>query len=161
MDAERLHRWLNLSANVAVFIGLILVTMELYQNREIVRAQTRDQIATTVVEMQVEIATNPQLVEVMDRANRGEELSTAEALQVFLAINAIIRSWENVHYQYRSGLYDDIEFDAQRKAWRTILESGRAFTEFWCQQRTLFSPAFAADLENLLPKDSCTPTKKE
>ena len=56
MDSNRLDRWLTLDANVGVLIGLGLVSYELVQNRELMRAQTRDQIATALVGLQIETA---------------------------------------------------------------------------------------------------------
>ncbi len=155
MDSNRLNRWLTLGANVGVLIGLGLVSYELVQNRELMRAQTRDQIATALVGLQIETGTDQQLVELLQRADDGEELTKAEQRQIEYRFNALIRYWENVHYQYRQDLYDEVEFHWQREAWRKTFENGRAILSYWCSNRLLYSPEFAAELDSLLPTNSC------
>ena len=44
MDAHWLTRWLTLGANAGVLIGLVLLIMELDQNRDLMRAQTRHEL---------------------------------------------------------------------------------------------------------------------
>ncbi len=162
VDAGRLNSWLTLGANVGVLIGLGLVFYELVQNRELMQAQTRDQIATALVELQIESATDQQLVELLQRADDGVELTKAEERQIGYRFNALIRYWENVHYQYRRGLYDEVEFESQREAWRQTFEVGKAITRYWCRmrslyspERSLYSPEFATELDRLLLQDSC------
>ena len=38
MDSDRLNRWLTLGANVGVLIRIILLVVELDQNRDMVRS---------------------------------------------------------------------------------------------------------------------------
>jgi hypothetical protein len=67
---------------------------------------------------------------------------------------AYFRLWENTHYQYRLGLYDDSEFRGLREAWRVRLGRPRV-AEIWCRMRGMHSAEFVAELEALLPKDAC------
>jgi hypothetical protein len=108
-----------------------------------------------IVELQITTGTNQQLVELLERADNGEELGGAEWRQVFYRFNALVRYWENVHYQYRQDLYDEVEFAKQREAWRDTFERGPAITGFWCEKRLLYSPEFMAELDSLLPANSC------
>ena len=155
MDSVRLNRWLTLGANLGVLIGIILLLVELDQNRDMMRAQTRHQLAMGLVELQIATGTNQQLVGLLDRADSGDELTNAEQRQVGYRFNALIRYWENVHYQYRQDLYDEVEFHWQREAWRKSFENRLAITNYWCRNRLLYSPEFAAELDSLLPTNSC------
>ena len=76
MNTDRLNRWLTLDANNGVLIGIILLIVELDQNRNMVRAQTRNAIA-------------------------AEGLTPDERFQYGLRTVAWFRFFENVHYQYR------------------------------------------------------------
>jgi len=56
MDMDRLNRWIALGANVAIFLGLILVVYEIRQNSALVRAQIvatafSDQKALAIAQM--------------------------------------------------------------------------------------------------------------
>jgi len=155
MDSVRLNRWLTLGANLGVLIGIVLLLVELDQNRDMMRAQTRHQLAIGLVELQIATGTNQQLVELLDRADSGEELTVAEQRQIGYRFNALIRYWENVHYQYRQGLYDEVEFHWQREAWKKTFEFGPAITGYWCENRLLYSPEFMAELDGLLPSPNC------
>ena len=46
MDSDRLNRWLTLGANLGVLVGIVLLLLELDQNRKLMRAKTRDHIAS-------------------------------------------------------------------------------------------------------------------
>jgi len=48
------------------------------------------------------------------RAGRGEQLTGDEQFQFRLRSNALFRYWEDVHYQYRLGLYDEEEYSRQK-----------------------------------------------
>ena len=143
------------SGDVASWNRVVLLLVELDQNRDMMRAQTRHQLATALVELQIETGTNQQLVELLQRADDGEELTSAERRQVGYRYNALIRYWENVHYQYRQDLYDEVEFESQRKAWRRTFEDGPSITRYWCNASSMYSPEFAAELDSLLPESSC------
>ena len=121
MTSDQTARWLSTLANVGVIVGIVLLVFELGQTRDLMRAQTRHDLSNSIVELLLVIAENPQLADVMHRGDAGEELSPAERYQYLTRSRALFRYWENVHYQYREGLYDRVEFDSQRDAWAGYL----------------------------------------
>jgi hypothetical protein len=50
MSKERLMQWIALAANAGTIIGLLMVIMQLQQNRTLMRAQVRHELATTIVD---------------------------------------------------------------------------------------------------------------
>jgi hypothetical protein len=155
MEADKVTGWLTLGANLGVLIGIILLVVELDQNREMIRAQTRNDISRQLSEHLGMVANNSQLANVKRRADAGEELSKDEEQQQFLLFTANKRLWENIHYQYRQGMFDEKEFDAERTAWRYLINNDKSFPRNWCRSRNNYSPAFAAELESLLDEDVC------
>jgi hypothetical protein len=155
VDSDRLARWLTLGANLGVLVGLLLLIVELNQNREMMRAQIRHELAMGIVDLLQAPATDAQLADVLLRGINGEELKPTEKYQFEMRTNALFRYWEDVHYQYRIGLYDDSEFSRQRAAWKVSLERSRLAAEYWCRVRQLYSPEFAAEMDSLLPDRSC------
>ena len=69
MKLDDVNRWMNLAASVGVIAGLFLLAFELQQNREMVRAQTRNDIALGVMDMMALSASNPQLASVHRRGD--------------------------------------------------------------------------------------------
>jgi len=155
VESHWLTRWLTLGANVAVLIGIVLLIVELDQNRDMMRAQTRHELAMGIVDLLQTPASNEQLADLMYRAQMGGKLTPTELFQFQMRTNALFRYWEDVHYQYREGLYDDIEFAKQLGAWKASLSNSRLGRNYWCQVRLLYSPEFMAEMDNLLPA-ACT-----
>jgi len=139
-----------LGANAAVLIGIVLLIVELSQNRDMMRAQTRHELSMGIVDLLQTAATDEQLADVLLRAHAGDRLTARELFQFEMRTNALFRYWEDVHYQYRAGLYDDIEFGRQRDAWRASLANSRLAQQYWCRVRSLYSPQFMAEMDSLL-----------
>jgi len=155
MNSDRLVRWLSLAANFAVLFGLVLVIVELKQNRDMMRAQIRHEMAMGIVEILQAPANNAQLAGMLYRAHAGDSLSPEEQFQFELRTNALFRYWEDVHYQYRVGLYDETEFTKQRGAWKASFAWSAPQRDYWCRVRSLYSPEFMAEMDNLLTENPC------
>jgi hypothetical protein len=155
MKSERVHRWLTLAANLGVLIGIVLLIAELSQNLTAVRAQTRHDLSSDIVELFTQVAGNEQLASVRRRADAGEPLNPDETYQYELITRAFFRYWEDVHYQFRQGLYDEIEFSRQRGAWRAYAGESAALVTWWCRNRSQFSPEFAEDFDAILTRYTC------
>ena len=155
MSSRRPVQWLSLLANIGALVGLILIAVQLKQNRDLMQAEIRHDLAMGIVEMLNVPASNTQLASVLRRGALGESLTPDEQFQFELRTNALLRYWEDVHYQYRQGLYDEVEFAAQKEAWGETFRRSEGLAAYWCRVRTLYSPAFMAELDTLQPRDSC------
>ena len=156
MKSDRMHRWLTLGANFGVLIGILLLVVELRQNAVMMQAQTRSEISAGIVELFETVAENEQLASLRRRADAGERLSPDEAYRYSIITRAFFRYWENVHYQYRQGLYDDVEFQRQREAWKSYAASSPALVAFWCEHRAEFSPEFLREFDGVLTTRACS-----
>jgi len=156
----RISAWLTLAANLGVLGGIALVILQLNQNERMIRAQTRHDIAMGIVDQLRDTANNQQLAELGVRGNAGAELTPAERIQTQLRYGALLRIWEDEHYQYRMGLYDDEEFVHERNNWKGVLASNRAAREVWCRSNRNYSAAFAAEVNALLAPGACEATQR-
>ena len=150
-----LRQWLTLAANVGALLGLLLVVLQLRQNRELMRAEIRHELAMGIVDLLSTPAANSQLASVLRRGAAGETLTPDEEFQFRLRSNALLRYWEDVHYQYRQGLYDETEFSRQKEAWAEAMAGSVGFVRYWCEVRSLYSPLFAAEPDALAAPGSC------
>jgi hypothetical protein len=158
MSKDRLIESIALTANCVTILGLLLVIFQLGQNRTLMRAQVRHELASTIVDLLNSSANNSELASVIRRAGLGEKLTADEQFQFRLRSNALLRYWEDVHYQYRLGLYDEVEYSRQKAAWKASFASSIGFVNYWCEVRTLYSPLFASEIDRLLPSQSCQPS---
>lgn len=153
---ERSARWLSLGANLGALLGVVILIFELQQTRELTRAQIRHEMAAGIVELLQVPAADEQLADILLRAETGAALTDVEQFRFELRTNALLRYWEDVHYQHRAGLYDPQEFDRQRDAWRESLNRGAApGAAYWCKVQALYSAAFRREINALLPHDTC------
>ncbi len=148
-------RWITIGANLGVLLGLFLLLAELAQNRDMMRAQIRHELSMGIVDLLQTPANNAQLADILLRGISGEELTATELFQFELRTNALFRYWEDVHYQYRAGLYDDTEFAKQRDAWKASLARSRLAVDYWCNVRVLYSPEFAQEIDSLHVNSPC------
>ena len=155
MSSDRLTRWLTLGGNAAVVVGLLLLVYELNQTRELTQAQMRSEISAGIYDLLAMTANNAQLADLMHRADTGAPLTDAEYFQYASRTRAMFRYFENVHYQYRVGLYDDSEFARQKLAWGNYMNGSARALEIWCAYQHVVSAEFAAELNNLLNNDPC------
>ena len=156
MSKDRLIQSIALAANCVTILGLLLVVFQLQENRSLMRAQVRHQLASTIVDLLNSSANNNQLAGVLRRGARGEELTEDEQMQFRMRWNAVLRYWEDVHYQFRLGLYDEVEFSRQKAAWKASFANSVGFVKYWSEVRTLYSPPFAAEIDGLLPSQTAT-----
>ena len=155
MKAKRVNEWLTLAANFGVLIGVFLLVAELNQNSTMTRAQTRYEISQGIVDLLTLSADNAQLASVLRRGDSGEDLTPDELRQFQHRNFALFRYLENLHYQYRQGLFDEAEFSAQKVAWSAYLRSSEAAVRTWCLLRPSVSPEFRAEVDGVLKEDSC------
>lgn len=153
MQKIDLGQSLSILANLGVLIGILLLVYELNQNRQMMEAQTRNDLSDGLTNA-ISLFTDRQIAELMLRGNSGDELSDVDREQLGYVLSIQFRYYENVHYQYRQGLFDEVEFDAQRLIWRNLFtEKYRA--EYWCRQKGTYSPDFAAEIDGLLTTFRC------
>ena len=142
-----LGQGLSILASLGVIAGIVLLAYELNQTRHMAAAQTRNELQQGLVDMLLVTADNRQLAEVIVRANLGEELAAAEYLMYRLRSESVFRYWENVHYQYREGLYDEVEFSKHLETMEAVLKRNDGLVRYWCEDRTLYSVPFAAEID--------------
>jgi len=147
VDTDRLNRWLTLLANFAVLVGLVVLIVEIRQNTDIARAQTRAQISQGLTEGLLDRNDNQEYLEIILKGNRNEELSDVERYQYDRARNARLNYWDNMVYQHRMGLYDDEEFLVQMNVVRRIISSSPGIRDHYCRFRSTISTEFAAEVE--------------
>ena len=78
MESDRINRWLTLTANIGVLIGIILILIELNQNADLMRAQLTQSRADNVLASYRDQMHSPEWLVL--RAKRSAAGSTKEWL---------------------------------------------------------------------------------
>jgi hypothetical protein len=137
-----------LAANLTVLVGLVFLVVEINQNNEMMRAQTRSGITDAIID-NVKMYMDPRVIVAYQKRRRGQPLTDEESALLNSLASATLRLWENTHYQYRNGLFDDAEFEADLAVWREEMEK----TEFklhWSSSRHTYSEAFRTQIDEIV-----------
>ena len=153
MNIDRVSQGVQLAANVGVILSIMFLAYQIGEQRELMKAQTRTAISSEVIGLLVSEATDEGLLSAVRRSYDGEELSPDDRFRLDRISRAYFRYWENAHYQYRNGLYDEDEFAGNREAWKSRL-SRPGVAAIWCDAEEMYSPEFVAEIERLLPSGS-------
>ena len=89
--------WLTVIANIAVVGGIVFLAAEVRQNSRMMRAQTRNEVASGIVELLTFGLTDSEFLSTVVRGDAGEELTPLERRQYQQYRNAFLRYWENMH----------------------------------------------------------------
>lgn len=143
------HDWMNLSASIAVIIGIVFLGLEIRQNTEMMKSQTRDSISEKQMMFSEWVATEVDLAEVIAKANSGQELSPTEAVQHGYFLAGVWREWENSYYQYQQGLFDREEFVPRMHRWEEMMRNSYV-SNSWVATRMNYSPNFRTVVDNIL-----------
>ena len=155
MNNEKLNSWLSLAANLGVLVGIIILVLEVQQNNLIARAQMRSEISQSAIN-NIGVNLAPERMAISNKNARGEELTPGEIRWIRTFYRMEFRAWENVHYQYRIGLYDENEMESYRFFWQ-----GRAnacndiYSQFYIENRLQFEPNFRAEMDVFFDNASC------
>ena len=149
----------SILANVGVLIGIVLLVYELNQNRDMMRAQIRNEISRGAMDLLVSGATSEPLAAVIARANAGEDLSAEETFMFLNRAELTYRLWENVNYQYRQGMFDATEYSGELETMNVVLSRNIALVSYWCARRRMFSAPFAEVVDALPVMQSCQATR--
>lgn len=146
---------INTLASLGVILGIVFLAIETRQNSQMMRAQTRNEIAGAISDLALELARDPELAQLYFKARTDfESLTPLELIRFNAYVGALFRAWENTHFQHRSGLFDEAEFEAERHMWqRTTTASW--FASIWCSYRDGFSRPFVQELEALHDAIDC------
>ena len=151
MNIEKIGASISLLANLSVLVGIVFLAVEISQNTNMMRSQTRDSIAEKQVEYFFTLGSNIETPEIFSKAANGySELSEAESIAFFYLNQGIFRIWENEYYQFQSGLFDESEFEPRLTAWTAGIQNNEGTRAIWEGTRESYSPEFVELVNTLI-----------
>ena len=155
MNMGKLNQSISLIANLGVLVGIFVLIYEIQQTNVIARAEIRNEIARSQIESAGMYQT-PEALEIMSKSQSLEELDDVDKGWFRSAWRREFRSWENVHYQYRVGMFDENEMESYRYFWN--LRAGDCsgiFDEFYNSIRLQLEPNFRAEMDDIFANAEC------
>ena len=147
MKIGNFQSWSTLIANVSVVAGIVFLVIELNQNSQMMAAQTRATITQEIIHL-IEREHDTNVAPVFRKINSGEEISEQEDDTASNLLVLRLRHWENVHYQYQIGLFDEDEFQAILAAIQSNFEA-QYMKDLWNQQRFMYAAEFQSLIDTI------------
>jgi hypothetical protein len=142
----------------AVFLGLIFVGLELKQNTEAVESQTSQGLLELANQANNQIASDPQLAELILRVNKGVDvLNELESLQYSRFVHSEMNIWEHAFFSHANGTMDFDLWKGYDMAYRGFFCDAWS-KEVWQKIEGGFSEQFKAHVNKITPED-CSNTK--
>jgi len=141
-----LGQTISIVANIGVIAGIVFLAVELRQNNQMMLSQTRSDISQDIVNHLRQMATTEYLDDIADPSEL-QTLGSAEALRRQNWMLATFRMWENIHYQWTRGLFEDSEYEREKSVWSRGMKRPTLRQQF-CDARDGFNVDFVREMES-------------
>ena len=147
MNTARLNDWLGLIANVAVIGGMVFLAIEIRQNNELLRSESRQALVTNDV---TSLAANLDHADVFARLVSGAALAQEEQLRLSFMWALDLRNREFEYLQYINGSLDEATWQSYRQV--VLVNHSTGPGRRWWNEigRRIVDPGFAQSVDDLL-----------
>ena len=147
MISSKINDWLTLIANVAVVGGILFLAIELRQNNELLRSESRQALVANDL---TSLTANLENADVFAKLVSEVELSSEEQLRVSFMYALDLRNREFEYFQYINGLLDEETWLAYRHV--ILINHSTVLGRKWWDEigRGLVDPEFARLVDGLL-----------
>jgi len=156
MNLDGLNKWLALLGNLGVIMGIVFLAVEIQQNTDMMRAQTRDALTQNIGESLLAISTDEFASDIWFRGMTGEIQPSSDgrpASREWVAFQMMtmtqFRNWENEWYQFQQGLFEVEEFEPRTRIWQLNFSSP-GYMAVWEIRKGTFSDSFRELIDGLI-----------
>ncbi len=150
MNADNVNKWLTLSANIGVVIGLVLLIVEIGQNTEMMRAQINQSRTDTAISQQQAVFNSDYVPALMAKRDRGEPFSEEEWIRYTTLFRSGNRNQDNNLWQYNQGfLGENIPRSISDFA-RAVIGGSEIGITTWDSQKHTYTDEYVAFVEEAI-----------
>ncbi len=153
MKISVINESVSLIANIGVIGSILFLGLEMQQNTEMMKSQTRNSIVEHQLFLYGQPLQNTEIFDIRQKLNSNLDVMETETNQFHFYVLSQLRMWENEFYQYQMGLFDAEEFDARRIAWGRVM-SFDASVERWKIAEETLDPDFRVYLNAIIDEIS-------
>jgi hypothetical protein len=147
MNSAKFNDWLTLIANVAVVGGIVFLAIEIRQNNELLRSESRQTLVANDV---TSLTANLENADVFAKLISEDELSAEDQLRLSFMYALDLRNREFEYFQYINGLLDEETWLAYRHV--ILINHSTDLGRTWWDEvgRGIVDPDFAELIDELL-----------
>ena len=147
MTSSKVNEWLALIANIAVVGGIVFLAVEISQNNELLRSESRQALVANDL---LSLTQGVENAEIYVKLVSSEKLSAEEQLRLSFIFALDLRNREFEYFQYVNGLLDEETWLAYRHVILINHSEGRG-RDWWNEiGREIVDPEFAKLVDELL-----------
>ena len=147
ITSTKVNDWLTLIANVAVVGGIVFLAVEVSQNNELLRSESRQALVANDL---LSLTQGVENADVYVKLVSNEELSAEEQLRLSFIFALDMRNREFEYFQYVNGLLDEETWLTYRNVILINHSKGRGRVWWNVIGRGIVDPEFAKLVEELL-----------
>jgi hypothetical protein len=150
----------ELIAAIATILTLVYLAAQIRQNTKTVRSSTLHQNTDLWSALWLRLA-DPGIARAYAQGMTGQpDIEPLSYTQFFLICRGMFLALENQYYQVRQGVLDGEAYASYERAIAEQLLAYRGFRIWWEQSRSVFSPSFAAHIDDQIESEpEADPTK--
>ena len=143
-------KWLNLIANIGVLVGIVFLAYEIQQNTIATQLEVASSFQSSFSEVEMLIAVDSEFAELLFNARIGAEINPQEQFRIATFYGNVLRTWQNVHFQYLSDSLDVEIWRGEMARFAQILSEDRGLREHWRLNQNHYSQKFNELIKNSL-----------
>ncbi len=134
---------------LAVVVSLIYLAAQIRQNTKVARASMRHGITDSAMVGGRLLAENDQLAALLHSHINGADLEPHQYLRLQALAYMTPRNWENIHYQYLSGMLTNDEWRAFRENLKAMYQAN-LWQDYWNREQGIYTDAFRNEIRSIL-----------
>jgi hypothetical protein len=147
MNSLKINDWLALIANVAVVGGIVFLAIEIQQNNELLRSESRQTLVANDV---TSLTVNLENADVFARLVSEKDLSAEDQLRLSFMYMLDLRNREFEYFQFTNGLLDKETWLSYRQV--VLINHSTGIGKTWWDEigRAVVDPEFAKLIDEIL-----------
>ena len=134
---------------IAVVATLIYLAIQIRQNTQATRSATRHAITESIMGPPNNFLQSKSFRKTFLAHVNSEDLDPDQSLQMQIYCYITMKSWENMHYQYRNGMLTEEEWQPLHVNLRVILQMPY-WRDYWGREQELYSKPFRKEVDQIL-----------
>ena len=143
-------------ANLGVIAGIIFLAIELRQNNQLLQAEAIAAVLETRIHRQELMLTNPQFVEVVEKNDRGEPLSSTEQRVIRAGHRQVLLGWQKDFFLFEQGILSEDYLRANFSAMKGAFDNNHrtySLMDHWQTWGSSAAPGFRELIEQCIIQD--------
>ncbi len=152
MNWEAIGAIAEIVGAAAVVITLAYLAIQIRNGTRVARSATRQAIAEMSMSMGTDLVADKELTVALLKDFKSEELDEADWVRLLARNYIAMRHYENIYYQYQTGMIEEDEWQGFRRNLKAMLQ-WRSAREYWKNESQYYSDAFRAEVQRIVAGD--------